>query len=117
MSFVLCALDFVLCISNSKYEAPSTKPQVQSPKYKALSTKFKGLVYDLPFSIYYLPVDARVAQLDRAFDFESKGRRFEPCRVHHFFSKFPALRNILTAWRCCQFQDNNSTRAGAYVNS
>ena len=25
---------------------------------------------------------APIAQLDRAFDFESKGRRFEPCWVH-----------------------------------
>ena len=25
-----------------------------------------------------------VAQLDRAFDFESKGRRFESCRGRHF---------------------------------
>ncbi len=26
---------------------------------------------------------APVAQLDRASDFESAGRRFEPCRAHH----------------------------------
>ena len=27
--------------------------------------------------------DAPVAQLDRAFDYESKGRKFESCRAHH----------------------------------
>ena len=27
---------------------------------------------------------APVAQLDRAFDYESKGRAFESLRVHHF---------------------------------
>ena len=35
--------------------------------------------------------DAPVAQLDRAFDYESKGRTFESCRAHHFNSlaEFP----------------------------
>jgi hypothetical protein len=39
---------------------------------------------DLLLTIHHLPFtrQARVAQLDRAFDFESKGRRFEPCRAH-----------------------------------
>ena len=34
--------------------------------------------------------DAPVAQLDRAFDYESKGRTFESCRAHHkyFFVKY-----------------------------
>ncbi len=41
-------------------------------------------ITDLRFIIYHLPVHAPVAQLDRAFDFESKGRRFEPCRVHQY---------------------------------
>ena len=31
---------------------------------------------------------APVAQLDRAFDFESKGRRFEPYRVYHYSPNF-----------------------------
>ena len=30
---------------------------------------------------------APVAQLDRAPDFESVGRRFESCRAYHFFFK------------------------------
>ena len=30
----------------------------------------------------YVVIDS-VAQLDRAFDYESKGRRFESCRGHH----------------------------------
>lgn len=29
-------------------------------------------------------IDGPVAQLDRAFDYESKGRAFESLRVHHF---------------------------------
>jgi arginase len=37
-----------------------------------------------PLSPYHLR-HALVAQLDRASDFESEGRRFEPCRVHQFF--------------------------------
>src|SRR6266542_5517132 len=43
-------------------------------------------VQSLRFRIYHLPSTARapIAQLDRAFDFESKGRRFESCWVHHF---------------------------------
>ena len=36
-----------------------------------------------------------VAQLDRAFDYESKGRRFESCRGHH--------RNADTAKNCGVF--------------
>ncbi len=41
----------------------------------------------LLFTDHHLPFTkrARVAQLDRAFDFESKGRRFEPCRAHQYF--------------------------------
>jgi hypothetical protein len=31
----------------------------------------------------FSPRNALVAQLDRASDFGSEGRRFEPCRVHH----------------------------------
>src|SRR5882724_10880091 len=43
----------------------------------------------LLLTIHHLPFtrQARVAQLDRAFDFESKGRRFEPCRAHHLLTK------------------------------
>jgi hypothetical protein len=46
-------------------------------------------VGDLLLTIHHLPFtrQARVAQLDRAFDFESKGRRFEPCRAHHLLTK------------------------------
>src|SRR6185369_11156931 len=35
---------------------------------------------------------APVAQLDRASDFGSEGRRFEPCWVHHLPVQMPALR-------------------------
>ncbi len=35
-------------------------------------------------------INGSVAQLDRAFDYESKGRRFESCRGHHTSRK--ALR-------------------------
>ena len=41
----------------------------------------------LRFAAEHLPsVHALVAQLDRASDFESEGRRFEPCRVHQLIS-------------------------------
>jgi hypothetical protein len=30
-----------------------------------------------------LIISAPVAQLDRAFDYESKGRRFDSCRAYH----------------------------------
>lgn len=33
--------------------------------------------------ISLLLMNDSVAQLDRAFDYESKGRRFESCRGHH----------------------------------
>ena len=41
-----------------------------------------SLIYYSLFTIYYSRVSAPVAQLDRASDFGSEGRRFEPCRVH-----------------------------------
>src|SRR5437016_7776576 len=40
-------------------------------------------IHDFPFTIYPC---APIAQLDRAFDFQSKGRRFESCWVHQFIS-------------------------------
>jgi hypothetical protein len=35
--------------------------------------------------------DAPVAQLDRAFDYESKGRTFESCRAHQ--QEFNAIKS------------------------
>ena len=46
--------------------------------------------YYFCFTIYYLPKFAPVAQLDRAFDYESKGRTFESCRVHQQNQLFTA---------------------------
>ncbi len=43
-------------------------------------------VYYSRLTIYYLPRHAPIAQLDRASDFESEGRRFESCWVHHSLS-------------------------------
>ena len=37
---------------------------------------------------YHSPLQAPVAQLDRVLDSESKGRRFESCRVRHFSQPF-----------------------------
>jgi hypothetical protein len=34
---------------------------------------------------------APVAQLDRAFDYESKGRKFESCRAHHSNQQFTGI--------------------------
>ena len=36
-----------------------------------------------PTLIYHSPTQAPVAQLDRVPDYESGGRTFESCRVHH----------------------------------
>src|SRR6185436_12915853 len=44
---------------------------------------FDCAFYYSPFTIYYLPKRAPVAQLDRVPDYESGGRMFESCRVHH----------------------------------
>src|ERR1700684_726407 len=33
----------------------------------------------------HLHIGAPVAQLDRAFGYEPKGRKFDSCRAHHFF--------------------------------
>ena len=38
-----------------------------------------------PSRVFLLEDDALVAQLDRASDFESESRRFEPCRAYHIF--------------------------------
>ena len=39
-------------------------------------------------SVLGMTKNAPVAQLDRATDFESVGRTFEPCRAHLFFTSF-----------------------------
>ena len=39
-------------------------------------------------SVLGMTKNAPVAQLDRATDFESVGRTFEPCRAHLFFTPF-----------------------------
>jgi hypothetical protein len=50
--------------------------------------------------------DAPVAQLDRAFDYESKGRKFESCRAHHLnllnSSSYAFLFFLLTL-KICHF--------------
>ena len=38
---------------------------------------------------------APLAQLDRALDYESKGREFESLRVHHFFREVAQLGRAL----------------------
>jgi hypothetical protein len=60
-------------------------PVSARPRVPASARRRLFPIHHLPFTIHHLPftVHAPVAQLDRAFDFESKGRRFEPCRVHH----------------------------------
>ena len=48
-------------------------------------TSKKVLTYSVLFAIIiFVPSEqAPIAQLDRAFDYESKGHRFESCWVHH----------------------------------
>ena len=44
----------------------------------------KKVLTKWPLAVKISIVVGLVAQLDRAFDYESKGRRFESCRGHHF---------------------------------
>ena len=41
-------------------------------------------IFDLCRIIGFLTINARVAQLDRAFGYEPKGREFESCHARHF---------------------------------
>ena len=111
---VLCALYFVLLFfvlwswlpyDWTNYKDPSTEYKALSTKHKAPSTKLQA--QSRKYKVRWLHIYsslARVAQLDRAFDFESKGRRFEPCRVHHIFYKFPGTRDkgYSLEWATCQ---------------
>jgi hypothetical protein len=57
---------------------------------------FARLTASKPDRIFRLRfIKAPVAQLDRVPDYESGGRMFESCRVHHSFSRFtcPLLQN------------------------
>ena len=64
-------------------------------------------LYDSPLSIYHLS-HALVAQLDRASDFESEGRRFEPCRVHQLILKYLQPTSTHRVDRVCdQSLENN----------
>ncbi|MBP2652835.1 MAG: hypothetical protein H6Q73_404 [Firmicutes bacterium] len=47
-------------------------------------------------------LNGSVAQLDRAFDYESKGRRFESCRGHHLVTYSPGanLVNFVSNTNC-----------------
>src|SRR6185503_5598489 len=54
----------------------------QSKSEHALSVNSPAFYYSR-LTIYYLPKRAPVAQLDRVPDYESGGRMFESCRVHH----------------------------------
>ena len=38
---------------------------------------------------------ASVAQLDRASDSDSEGRRFDSCQAHHVFKPFEAIRTAV----------------------
>src|SRR5689334_13065471 len=50
----------------------------------------------------YLRLHAPIAQLDRAFDYESKGRKFESCWAHWWLARCGSLRlgQILRIGRC-----------------
>src|SRR6185312_4159203 len=66
----------------------------QPAKIKVQRTKNKALLWDAP-----------VAQLDRASDFGSEGRRFEPCWVHHFlYCRLPACSFLR---KNCQITPSN----------
>src|ERR1700679_2553587 len=61
----------------------------------------------------HLHIGAPVAQLDRAFGYEPKGRKFDSCRAHHFhqcLSAFPSFSNFSlesrTTRRTTSLRDN-----------
>lgn len=47
--------------------------------------KVQPMQVALFLNISKIKVCVLVAQLDRVSDSDSEGRRFEPCRAHHFF--------------------------------
>ena len=63
------------------------RPPVRMGRMRGMRRKSqkKGLTNPALLSIISLVPDehAPIAQLDRAFDYESKGHRFESCWVHH----------------------------------
>ena len=74
---------------------------------------------------------APVAQLDRAFDYESKGRKFESCRAHHkpfillscpiFKSVVPVhkslggLMGVIRQFLFCSFDLTTSEAPSAFI--
>ncbi len=60
----------------------------------------------------FLNVFAPLAQLDRAFDYESKGQEFESLRAHHFYlvnTYSPVWRN----WQTRTTQNREGNRGGS----
>ena len=85
----MCAR-FITVNKGTTKKHESTKKAPEPKRHKRFLLTHLCLLYffvapPLPICPNHLPFPRRalVAQLDRAFDFESKGRRFEPCRVHH----------------------------------
>ena len=59
-------------------------------------------------NIFYI-LFAPLAQLDRAFDYESKGQEFESLRARHFYLDWPVWRN----WQTRATQNREGNRGGS----
>jgi hypothetical protein len=79
-------------------------PRVRIPASPPIAAQGAAfiLLFDLTITIcYYNFKHAPVAQLDRVTDYESVGRRFEPCLAHH--------------WRVAQRQSTRLLTEGLWV--
>ena len=56
--------------------------------YPARGTVSSNLTVSAILGRRSLKFSADVAQLDRVLDYESSGRRFDSCRLHHFKIQF-----------------------------
>lgn len=70
-----------------------------NPLPPAINTRLAQLVEHLPYKkevtgpspvARTIAIIAPLAQLDRAADFESEGRRFESCMAHHIMERCPS---------------------------
>ena len=81
MSFIMVGVAQLVELQVVALVAAGSSP-VAHPKFIEGETAFRP---SLPF---YEVVPAPVAQLDRASDFESAGRRFDSCRAHQLITCF-----------------------------
>src|SRR5277367_3415341 len=60
----------------------------------------------------HLHIGAPVAQLDRAFGYEPKGRKFDSCRAHHF----PLQKRLLVVTKAFKAKGNDDLSSGRRIS-